>query len=552
MPYQYSYSTRSWPLSLTEIDSVATPHVEFKRSFSRLPLSVRIWILFEEKYNAKTNDPDFAPSVINFTLEDAYVPDNRSIIQLDTYRVPNDSLEIIAFADSALLPKIKDGPYHTLLLVHPSMHVHGTFVIPGVEPTSRQFLFIPFASPRTGVVWELNKENEPFMVKLSIAGPERTGMQAGKTDLREEGYISIYKSFSAIDLLHKSKSIAISDLLFEEAYIHPKKMSGQLTFGFLLRRIPADVLSGQICIPFFALPAISCDKIKIPFLVHCIKQSGLTILEFLEQTIYLPVIDFILKCAESKLYAHHLHGQNFLIDINYTTGSHSVELLSLAQHVRYRDIADLPLNDESMIPELRQLRDQTRAQSRTTTKGAHIYAASLFFIRKNLVGIVRTILNWQKQRFLPAQQLLSEDEMIMGYCESLITVMKSKSGHFFINNQLEKYADIQCCFKEMNTIAQYECQFFQGTKRERVWLTQFYKLLNAECHPLKPVCTQGIHPNRMIQFQRYLSFYMRDLQQQIGGLDMMDATRHALPYAPSSRTDFVRRGSFQVQRSHAS
>lgn len=531
MPYKYSYLDQSWPLSLHEINSVSTQQREFLLSFSRLPLSVRVWILFEQKYNAKMRDPDFAPSVINFTLDSEYIPENRPIIELDVYRIANTSLEIIAFTDSHLLPKIQDGVYHTLLLVHPSMHVHGRFMMPGVEQTDRRFLFTPFASPRTGVVWELNKEDQPFMVKLSIAGPEHTQMQAGKTDLREEGYISIYKSFSAAEILNKSQKKFMDDILFEEAYIHPKMFTGKLTFGFLLRRIPNDILSGKLCIPFFALPSVSLDSIKIPFLAHCIKKSGLTILEFLEQCIYLPVIQFIMQCADSKLYAHHLHGQNLLIDVNYTIEkTNQIEFLSLGQCIRYRDIADLPFNDESMHSQLRRLRDMSGAQSRTTTKGAHIYAASLFFIRRNLIGIIQSILAWQKAGFLPIVQMLSGNQMIVRYFETLMMVIQSNAGYASAHNKLEQHAELQCCLQEMRIMAQCECELFLGTKQDRMWLKEFLTLLNRELSISYPYT---MPPDRKSEFEQYLAYYMDDLKRQIIGLEMMSKTPRPPQVHPS-------------------
>ncbi len=221
-------------------------------SFHRLPINTRIWLWFEQTHNPKIYDKDFFPKPDDIKLAQRYLPESRNILNLAAYIIPKNSLTGLSINNSRFLDLIREGDNHILLLVHPNLQNEQLFNQFGFEKSRRTFFFMPAASAKTGLTWELGKEHTPFFTKMSMAKESENSTGTVKSDLGKEGYVSVAKTsifdFSCKDLINNF----FQDQLTIE--LSPQfKSFLKTSYGYSLGRYQTKLLIVILSMPHFLL-----------------------------------------------------------------------------------------------------------------------------------------------------------------------------------------------------------------------------------------------------------------------------------------------------------
>lgn len=467
-------------ISLTEIDRVHCANTNILRSYLRLPKEYRLWLWFEQTKNPKIYDPDFFPSMDDMQINTYYAAESRNVLQLAAYRIPNAALQQLTYVHSTFNSKLTDGPGYSLLLVHPSLRNDDLFLKLGFSLSHRQFYFLPAASARTGLTWELGQEHEPFFTKMSI---RREGKPTPKDDLgsssMEEGKVSVLKT--AVILGEDGLGTAKDRIFTDERYmqLNPELAhSIEESYGVLFRRIPIDPLRrGTVYIPFFSLASTPTDGSK-PILVKLIEESGLSIEEYFNSTIYPGIINFVIQQHRIGVYPDHLHGQNLLTRLAVFSQDYSdkIHISCLIPEVIYRDVNDLKIHAHKESSEWIKLRRQLGQPEPVFTPGAYAYLALTNCIKTSIVPILFAIEQWQKDGMLLDYKLVNPSNHT-----DLILPLLVKFLNYLEENI---YTKASTANSDYNTLCEalsfmsLEKNINQGTRRQRDWLTSAYTLYN--------------------------------------------------------------------------
>ena len=455
------------------------------------------------------------------------MPENRNVFELDAYLVHDSLVGTVHFPGSHYITAMSDGMGAHILLAHPSMRAHGSFTSPLVSRSHRRFFATPLASPRTLVTWELGGEANPFIAKMSIAGPTHVGGQRAKTNLEMEGLISIYKSHAIKEALIRTSPRSVQNFFFEEAYM-ALNVPQQPNFGMLFRAIPAEILRGEcLFIPFLSLPFTQIRPGQRPLLAHCLHISRLNVRRFLMEKIYLPVINFILDCSRQGIYACSLHGQNLLIGLDIDlTNPMEAQIEGFSGRVLYRDIADLKIAEEKLSDTLKELRRRSGGAPNTTTRGCYIYMASVNFIKKSLYPIIYALKHWQSAGLITESHVIDQDVLMTDFFSTLRHILHTELTRQLTERLVREYEDTYISIAEIRDFAQAEIRLSGDTKRRREWLIKAATEFNAECSLARPHCSALTAEEVRLRDENKnasLRHYIEELTKQYIDLDMMEA-----------------------------
>lgn len=519
-------------LASSNINNLQFSSQEQCDSFWRLPLSVRTWAYFEQAKNPKAYDPDFYPKPSETSLPPSYMPENRSIIQLEAWLVNNQILQGITTQNNPFLDKFyhSDGTY--TVLVHPSMSNPALFQQLGARPSSDTYYFIPLASPRTGITWKAGEEHSPFISKMSIRPEQYQSMTISrvKADLGPEAKMSVIKT-SCVQSYCKDKDSYLFDqfcLEFQQQYTPYTQGLG--SYGVLYRSIPDYVLqSNTTLIPFFAL----ASQDSKPLIVSMIEQSGTTIDQYIQQTIFEPVAKFILDNAKANIYPEHLHGQNLLIKAQ--VDPHSPDgIYQLIPEVAYRDIADLKIGPKAETQRYINFRQQQGGRESIFTPGSFAYEAATQFLICSAMPMINTIIQAQQQGYLPPTQYgyADRDKLCMQFMQILLNTM---SMEVVYSNPQEKQHAYNGLY-EFASMAHVTQRICKNTSRERQW--QNATTTEAAIVYKKLQSYGELDQSRQEKLMQHIQEYTQEATMRYMSLDQsreasMQARSGSMPYSTS-------------------
>ena len=474
LPITPSYDTcrQAYAIDFDKIDSINFPNDYARASYYKLPVNTLIWSWFEQKNNPKIFDPDYFIEMDDHKLADQYLPESRNVLELAAYRVPASFLDKAILIDNEFTNRFRDGDGYYTLLVHPSLRNDALFLSAGCALSARRFYFMPAASPRTGLTWELGRESQPFIAKMSYR--PKVAVKT-KGDLAGEGESIIAVAKSAI----VAQSVVRSSIFTDDYSLQlhqPSEISKQAYngFGVLFRSIPQDVLNGSaLYIPYFSLAAGPTNGVK-PLLATLIENSGLSVAEYLQQHIYPAVIKLLLNTFDQGIYPVHLHGQNLLVKLavkpDFDLGK--VKIFKILPEVMYRDISDLKIAAEIESKELASIRKQQNAPDPACTPGAYLYLASTDFIKRSIYPMLIALQSWQNTGLLARSAPIDHQTMILPFFQKLLNSLESMAGR-----QGKEYSDyIHNTIYEFTCFNSAEVQLVQGSRRERDWLNSTLSL----------------------------------------------------------------------------
>ncbi|MBP9723051.1 MAG: hypothetical protein KBD64_07860 [Gammaproteobacteria bacterium] len=493
------------------------PDETAKRSFFLLSVNLLCWLKFE-RMNPKLYDADYFPSMDDSDLKPVYLPENNYVIHLVAYSVSPELLEQLYYAKSDFIGRFVEIDGCHTLLVHPSLRDDVLFQRLGCTLSSRKFYFLPAASPRTGLTWELGREQDAFFTKLSFRG--QNPQPNPKSDLSfpgsEEGKTSVYKSSTILALDHPSKSSFLTDEFYTQLKPEVISLTGH-SYGVLFRKIPKSQLTDGTIIPFFSLAYTPVDGSK-PLLVKFIEDSGLSIERYFESYFYDSVIRFIIANSLTGIYADHLHGQNLLIKLLLNTSSYpdKIKFTSLSPEVFYRDTNDLKIFIESEMPEYTTFRKKIAAPESKATPGSYLYLAATDFIKRSIVPILMALERWQLRGFLSDRTRVnfsSYSHFILPFYTKIINLQELS-----INQPGSTTANY-----DYNTLGEFtafllqEIRMTQGSRRERQWMKEAGEIAKTAIANAK--ITPVIDMARYERLREYSELFQQVYDQRTSDLD---------------------------------
>lgn len=521
-------------IDLSEINQVNVTSVLAAESYMRLPINLRLWLWFEQTQNPKNYDRDFFMPVEDSGMSAKYSPESRNVLALTAYRVPTSLLKRIAYRDTPFVNYFSDGEGYCLLLVHPSLKNDELFKAYGCTLSPRQFLFMPAASPRTGLTWEIGNEAQAFFTKLSYS--TEGGRPSRKADLSAEGPFSVVKSSIALEHPTVNHPQFFSDeyaIEFDKSVTEIQKYF-QTTYGVLFRRIPKDILSEQaVYIPFFALAATPANNTK-PLLVRLIENSGLSVIDYFKTQIYPAVLKFMLDNSINGVYPDHLHGQNLLVKlaVDITAASGKVRLVKLEPDIKYRDSCDMKISAFIESPLLTKLRREAGWPEPLFTPGAYLHLAATDFIKRSIVPMLWVLEKWDGRLINHSEIVLPLFVEILNNLEKNINAPNSSQALYDYNTLYEFAAFLLT-----------EVRLNQYTRRERQWLTHLNQITGyALDHAV--ITPERLDPKRFELLRAHLSQFIQDTQQRALELDQQPVSSGL--YFTEPDVSFIREQREQV------
>ena len=193
----YASSRLGYSVDTATIGNVACATREDYQSFLKVALNRQLWLWSEQTLDPKIFDNDFFPPMDDHKMPAQYTGESRNVLQLRAYKVPAQYLELSSSTQNEFLNLFDEGDGTYTLLVHPSLRNDEIFLRAGCAISNRRFLFMPAASPRTGLTWEVGYEQLPFISKMSYR-PQTTSEGPTKADLAGEGETKVAVAKSII------------------------------------------------------------------------------------------------------------------------------------------------------------------------------------------------------------------------------------------------------------------------------------------------------------------------------------------------------------------
>ncbi len=522
----YDFSKTDCYVNETEINNVTFLKPEDRRSFSEVVKHFPLWLWFEQTCNPQIYDPDFFVPMNDHKMHPDYTAQNRAVLELTAYRVPQSYMDQTTTHSNEFIAKFNEGDGYYTLLVHPSLRNDKLFLQAGCQISPRKFLFMPAASPRTGLTWEVGYEHQPFFSKMSYRPNEDARTKA---DLAGDGeaMIAVYKSGIVAKSPTKSKILTDDfSLQFNNSSIIPQ--IARNGYGVLFRSIPTSLFNDNfIHIPFFALAATPKDNSK-PLLVKFIENSGLSIKNYLINYLYPGVINFLLENHTQGIYPEHLHGQNLLIKLGINTHSYAdkIKLVGLLPEVAYRDVSDLKVSAEMESRELYNFRKQMNGPDPIFTPGTFLYLGATDFIKRSIYPILIALQNWQANGQLNTSEEINHHDMIMPFFTQLLNALERQMNSTE-NPHANYYFNTAYEFLTMSTVEQ---KLTVGTRRERDWLNSlhaifYYGIQNAR------VCNRNIDPIRAERLRQHAYEFYTSSKGRYQELDQIGRTPWPMPYS---------------------
>ncbi len=296
---------------------------------------LRTLIQFEQLRNDRIENTDQFASIMQYTFDEKYLPENQPLIPMRAALIPLEELDSYMPPNTQIPEEnlvVKKGKKYFPFLIHPESEKFFKEKLAPYEWVD-DYVATPLSSHRSMVVWKKDGSTKPFGVKISLDA-EVGGVRRLLSRNQIERAFAMHTFFSSIPSSElKEKKVHI---LGEPISFIPKGADA----GMTLRDLPPLELGGnKEVVPMFSIYSRGPDN--HPKIVDLLKKMELTPKKMAVDFIMEPLLDHYFYFASQFGFVGEPHEQNVLVEL---------EGGKLNGHFYYRDMAGFTAH-----PDLRAL-----------------------------------------------------------------------------------------------------------------------------------------------------------------------------------------------------